>query len=100
MGDRELRAELKEKERDFVTDKLKRYQEMIKFMEIMEKDMERNLLQKAEAFGYLYKEHQKEIKATIQKRDEELESTLNYMEKLWIKSIDLLNQNMINMYQA
>ena len=69
-------------------------------MEIREKEMEQNLLQKAKAFGYLHKEHQKEIKATIQKRDEELESTLNYREKLWTESIDLMNQNMIKMYQA
>ena len=62
--------------------------------------MEYNILQKAKAFGYLYKEHQKEIKATIQKMDEELESTLNYKEKLWTESIDLVNQNMIKMYQA
>ena len=45
--------------------------------------MEQNLIQKAYAFGYLYKEHQKDIKATIQKRDEELEATLNFKEKLW-----------------
>ena len=45
--------------------------------------MEQNLIQKAYAFGYLYKERQKEIKATIQKRDEELEATLNFKEKLW-----------------
>ena len=44
--------------------------------------MEQNLLQKAYAFRYLYKEHQKEIKASIQKRDEELEASLNYREKL------------------
>ena len=69
-------------------------------MEVREKEMEHNILQKAKAFGYLYKEHQKEIKATIQKMDEELESTLNYKEKLWTESIDLVNQNMIKMYQA
>ena len=39
--------------------------------------MEQNLLQKAKAFGYLYKEHRKEIRATLQKGDEELESILN-----------------------
>ena len=91
---------MKERERAFITDQLKRDQELIKLMEIREKEMEQNLLQKAKAFGYLYKEHQKEIKATIHKRDEELESTLNYREKLWIKSIYLVNQKMIKMYQA
>ena len=29
--------------------------------------MEKNILHKANAFGYLYKEHQKEIKALIKK---------------------------------
>ena len=52
------------------------------------------------AFGYLYKEHQKEIRATIQKRDEELESNLNYREKLWTERIYLVNQNLVKMYQA
>ena len=34
-----------------------RDQELTKLMEVREKEMEQNLLQKAEAFGYLYKEH-------------------------------------------
>ena len=62
--------------------------------------MEQNLLQKEKSFEYLYKEHHKEIKATIQKMDEKLESTLNYREKLWIESINMVNQNTIKMYQA
>ena len=44
--------------------------------------MEKNLLQKEEAFGYPYKECQKEIKALILKRDEELEQSLGYRDKL------------------
>ena len=31
------------------------------------------MLQKVGAFGYLYKEHQKEIKLLIEKRDKEME---------------------------
>ena len=62
--------------------------------------MEHNLFQKVDAFCYLYKEHKKEIKATIQKRDEEMEASLNYREKLWIDSLDMYNSNMIKMYNA
>ena len=62
--------------------------------------MEQNILQKAEAFGYLYKEHQKEIRVTLQMRDEEMEASLNYREKLWTKSLDMVNVNMIKMYNA
>ena len=78
-----MRVELKKREITFVQDQLMRDQELIKLIEVREKEMEQNLLQKVEAFEYLYKEHQKEIRATIQKRDEELESILNYREKLW-----------------
>ena len=62
--------------------------------------MEKNLLQKAEAFGYLYKEYQKEIKEFIQNRDEELEQSLSYRDKLWTNSIDRVNSNLIKLYQA
>ena len=46
-------------------------------MKEMEEAMEKNMLQKADSFGYLYKENQKEIKALIKKWDKELEGTLN-----------------------
>ena len=50
-------------------------------MKEREDAMEKNMLQKADAFGYLYKEHHKEIRALIEKKDKELEGTLNYREK-------------------
>ena len=62
--------------------------------------MEHNLLQKVDAFGYLYKEHQKEIRATIQRRVEELDASLNNGENLWTESLDMVNTNMIKMYNA
>ena len=52
-----MRVALKEREKAFVQDQMKRDQELNKLMEVREKEMEQNLLQKAEAFGYLYKEH-------------------------------------------
>ena len=57
-------------------------QNLLKMLEEREKEMEKNLLYKVDAFGYLYKEHQKEIRTTIQRRDEEMEASLNYKEKL------------------
>ena len=35
------------------------------------------------AFGYLYKEHRKEIRLLMEKRDKEMEGTLNYRENCW-----------------
>ena len=37
----------------------------MKVLKVKEKEMEQNILQKEEAYGYLYKEHQMEIRAAI-----------------------------------
>ena len=63
--DRALRAEFRERGKAFINEQLKRDWELLKILEVREKEIEKNLLQKAYAFGYLYKEHQKEIKVTI-----------------------------------
>ena len=68
-------------------------------MKEREDAMEKNLLQKADAFGYLYKEHKKEIRLLIEKRDKEMEDTLNYRKKCWTESLDMIN-NLIKMYYA
>ena len=62
--------------------------------------MEQNMLQKVDAFDYLYKEHKKEIKLLIERRDKEMEATLNYREKLWTKILDMINNNLIKMHSA
>ena len=36
----------------------------------------------------------------IEKRDKEMEATLNYREKLWTKSLNMVNKNLIKMYFA
>ena len=69
-------------------------------MKEREDAMKKNLLQKADAFGYLYKEHKKEIRPLIEKRDKELEGTLNYREKCWNESLDMINNNQLKMYSA
>ena len=69
-------------------------------MKEREDAMEKNMLQKTDAFRYLYKEHHKEIRALIEKRDKELEGTLNYREKCWTESLDMINKNLIKIYSA
>ena len=63
--DTTLRAEFRESEKVFISEQLKRDHELLKILEVREKEMEQNMLQKAEAFGYLYKEHQKEIRTNM-----------------------------------
>ena len=87
MRDEALGATLKERKKAFVNYQLMRDPELIKIMEVKEKEMEKNMLQNVEAFGYLYKEYQKEIKAFIDKRNEEFEQSLSYRDKLWTDSI-------------
>ena len=65
-----------------------------------DQNLEKNMLQKEDAFGYLYREHRKEIRALIEKKDKELEGTLNYREKCWTESLDMINKNLIKMYSA
>ena len=69
-------------------------------MKERENAKEKNLLQKEDAFGYLYKEHQKEIRILIEKREKELEGTLNYREKCWNESLHMINNNLLKMYSA
>ena len=65
-----MRAEFRVREKKCINEQLKRDHELLSILEVREKEMEKNMLQKVDAFGYLYKEHQKEIRVTIQKRDE------------------------------
>ena len=58
------------------------------------------MLQKADAFGYLYKEHQKEIRLLIERKDKEMEATLNYRKKSWLDGLDMINNNLIKMYST
>ena len=69
--------------------------ELIKIMNEREDAMEKNLLQKADSFGYLYKEHHKEIRLLIEKRKKELKGTLNYGERCWNESLDMINNNLL-----
>ena len=79
---------------------MRKDRELLKIMKKREDAMEQNLLQKADAFGYLSKEHQKEIRLLIEKMDKEMEATLNYREKWWTKSLYMINNNLLKMYST
>ena len=55
--ERELNEEFRAREDAFLSDQLRRDSEVLKIMKEREDAMEQNMLQKANAFGYLYKEH-------------------------------------------
>ena len=98
--ERELSEELRASKDAFLLFQLSKDSELIKIMKKREDAMEKNLLQKVDAFGYLYKEHQKEIRLLIEKNDKEMEGTLNYRGKCWTESLDMINNNLIKMYST
>ena len=98
--EKELNEELRAREEAFLSDQLRRDNDLLKIMKEGEDAMEQNMLQKENAFGYLYKEHQKEIRLLIERRDKEMDATINYREKFWKESLDMINKNLIKMYSA
>ena len=55
IREQELSEELRAREDAFLSYQLRRDSDLLKIMKKMEDDMEKNLLWKADAFGYLYK---------------------------------------------
>ena len=100
LREQELSEELRVREDSFLSYQLRRDSELLKIMKEMEDAMEKNLLQKEDPFGYLYKEHQKEIRTMIEKWDKKIEGTLNYREKCWIESLDMINKHLLKMHSA
>ena len=75
LREQELSEKLRVREYAFLSEQLRRDSELLKIMKEREDDMEKNLLHKADAFVYLYKEHQKEIRTLVEKRDKKIEGT-------------------------
>ena len=78
-----MSEELRAREDAFLSDQLRRDGKLLKITKEIEDAMEQNMLQKADAFRNMYKEHQKKIKLLIEQRDREMEATLNYRGKCW-----------------
>ena len=95
-----MSTELRAREDAFLSDQLRRDNELLKIMKEIEDAMKQNMLQKENAFGYLYKEHQKEIRLLVEKIDKEMEATLNYKKTCWTESLDMINNNLVKMYFA
>ena len=56
--------------------------------------MEGNMLKKKEAFKYLFKKKFKEFGRLMKERDQHLEDNDAYRKKIWLESLDLINQNL------
>ena len=57
-------------------------------------------MKKIEAFKYLYKEKFKEFGRLMKKRDIQLEDNNAYRKKIWLESLDLINQNLSKLLEC
>ena len=62
-----------------------------------EAELEGNMLEKIQAFKYLYKEQFKEFGKLMKDRDKELKDNDVYRRKIWHESLDLINKNLSDM---
>ena len=84
MREKELSEELRARENTFLSDWLKIESELLNIMKEREDAMEKNMMQKLNAFGYLYKEHHKEIKLLI-------DIMKNRRQKSWSRQLEALS---------
>ena len=98
--ERELMHRLDSRIKTFYKEQLKRYEDVLSFLDKREENMEASMLQKAEGFKYLYIEQFKEFRKLIEKRDKELEMDSNYKHKLLNDILDQVNSNLVNIHNV
>ena len=84
----------------FYNNQFKRYAELLTILRKRETKMEGNMLKKVEAFKYLYKEQFKEFGRLMKERDKQLEDNDAYRKKIWLESLDLINQNLSKLLEC
>ena len=84
----------------FYNNQFKRDVELLTILRKREAEMEGNVLKKMEAFKYLYKEKFKEFGRLMKERDKQLEDNDAYRKKIWLESLDLINQNLSKLLEC
>ena len=84
----------------FYNNQFKRDAELLTILRKKEAEMEGNMLKNIEAFKYLYKERFKEFERLMKERDKQLEDNDAYRKKIWLESLDLINQNLSKLLEC
>ena len=84
----------------FYNNQFKRNAELLNILRKKEAEMEGNMLKKIEAFKYLYREQFKEFERLMKERDQHLEDNDTYRRKIWLESLDLINQNLSKLLEC
>ena len=84
----------------FYNNQFKRDAELLNILRKRETEMEGNMMKKIKSFKYLYKEQFKEFERLMKKRDKQLEDNDVYRRKIWLESLDLINQNLSKLLEC
>ena len=77
----------------FYNNQFKRDADLLNILKKKEEENEANMLRKIEGFKYLYREQFKEFEKLMKDRDQQLEENDVYRRKIWLESLELINQN-------
>ena len=78
----------------FYNNQFKRDADLLNILKKKEAENEANMLRKIEGFKYLYREQFKEFEKLMKDRDQQLEDNDVYRRKIWLESLELINQNL------
>ena len=84
----------------FYNNQFKRDADLLNILKKKEAENEANMLRKIEGFKYLYREQFKEFEKLMKDRDQQLEDNDVYRRKIWLESLDLINQNLSKLLEC
>ena len=84
----------------FYNNQFKRDADLLNILKKKEAENEANMLRKIEGFKYLYREQFKEFEKLMKDRDQQLEDNDVYRRKIWLESLELINQNLSKLLEC
>ena len=84
----------------FHNNQFKRDADLLNILKKKEAENEANMLKKIEGFKYLYREQFKEFEKLMKDKDQQLEDNDEYRRKIWLESLDLINQNLSKLLEC
>ena len=84
----------------FYNNQFKRDADILNILKKKEVENEANMLRKIEGFKYLYREQFKEFEKLMKDRDQQLEDNDVYRRKIWLESLELINQNLFKLLEC
>ena len=85
---------------EFFNNQFKRDADLLNILKKKEAENEGNMLRKIEGFKYLYREQFKEFEKLMKDRDQQLEDNDVYRRKIWLESLELINQNLFKLLEC